>query len=62
MLSRQVQERTQELQQANIALERAANHDFLTDLPNRRVFVESINAVIASNQPLAPAILDLDYF
>jgi len=57
-----VQERTQELEQANVALARAASRDFLTGLPNRRAFVQSLDLAFAESAPLALAMLDIDYF
>lgn len=57
-----VQERTQELEQSNAALEHAASRDFLTGLPNRRVFAQTLDEAIASDGPLALAMLDIDHF
>ncbi len=43
-----------------------ANHDFLTDLPNRRYFFEQGDQLLAharqNNTPLAAAVVDLDSF
>lgn len=61
-LKAQVRERTQDLEQANVALERAASRDFLTGLPNRRVFAQALDDAIASGEPLALAMLDIDHF
>ncbi len=52
--------------QASKIIERMATHDALTDLPNRRFFIDAINAAIGrakrSGQPLAVFYLDLDRF
>lgn len=61
-LNRLVEDRTRELEHANVALQRAAGRDFLTDLPNRRAFVAAMELAVAGDQPLALAILDIDYF
>lgn len=58
----EVRARTQELEQANTALARAASHDFLTGLPNRRAFVECLDVAFAGNEPLALAMIDIDHF
>lgn len=58
----QVQARTLQLEQANAALARAASHDFLTGLSNRRAFVDCLDAAFAGGGPLALAILDIDHF
>ncbi len=62
LLKAQVRERTQDLEQANVALAHAASRDFLTGLPNRRVFAQTLDDAIASGEPLALAMLDIDYF
>lgn len=47
-------------------IQRAANTDYLTDLPNRRAFIQSASAkipdLIARNIPYCVAMVDLDYF
>ena len=52
--------------QASKMIERMATHDLLTDLPNRRFFIDALNAAIGrskrSGQPLAVLYLDLDRF
>lgn len=58
----EVQARTHELELANEALESAANHDFLTGLPNRRAFFESLERLFSGNEPLAMAMIDIDHF
>lgn len=62
LLKAQVGERTQELEQANVALEHAASRDFLTGLPNRRVFAQTLDDAITSGEPVALAMLDIDHF
>ena len=57
-----VRARTQELEQANAALALAASNDFLTGLPNRRAFVQALDAAFAANEPVALAMLDIDHF
>lgn len=58
----EVQARTHELELANEALESAANHDFLTGLPNRRAFFESLERLFSGDEPLAMAMIDIDHF
>lgn len=47
-------------------IQKAANTDYLTDLPNRRAFIRDAQAAlsqyIASKTPYALAMLDVDYF
>lgn len=62
LLAAEVQARTADLVRANAALARAASDDFLTGLPNRRSFVQALERACASDQELALAILDIDYF
>jgi diguanylate cyclase (GGDEF)-like protein len=61
-----VQERTEELQEANAHLERLSLLDDLTGIANRRYFqralVEDWRAAHESGQPLALLLLDLDRF
>ena len=65
-LQDEVQKRTQELEQQKQALRQLADHDELTQLPNRSYFRNSLTAVIQKNQRQnkAAAILfmDLDKF
>ncbi|ANB62035.1 putative bifunctional diguanylate cyclase/phosphodiesterase [Anoxybacteroides amylolyticum] len=65
-LEQKVTERTKELQQKNDELFYAANHDFLTGLPNRRSFVRTLEqAIIHANQQshlLAVIFIDVDRF
>ena len=62
LLAAEVGARTADLVRANAARERAASDDFLTGLPNRRSFVQALERACASDQELAVAILDIDYF
>lgn len=48
--------------EAEQRLWRLANIDSLTDLPNRRHFMEMLAAATAAEKPFATAILDLDHF
>lgn len=61
-----VEERTEELQQANANLERLSLLDELTGIANRRYFqralVEDWRHAHAQQQPLALVLFDLDYF
>ncbi|MFZ3578788.1 PAS domain S-box protein [Virgibacillus sp. DJP39] len=47
-------------------LKHVANHDPLTDLPNRRLFMESLEQTLedfqTSNNPFAVVMMDIDYF
>lgn len=72
-LQRLVQERTQELAQANErlrgreqALEQAAHHDALTGLPNRRYLLshaqQALNYAERHQSPAALMLIDLDHF
>ncbi len=57
---------TFELEDLNILLEQAATHDYLTKIPNRRLFNYTLSQLIiyakASNQKFALLYLDLDHF
>jgi diguanylate cyclase (GGDEF)-like protein/PAS domain S-box-containing protein len=59
---RDATERAQEIER----LERAATHDSLTDLPNRRLFLDRLDLALRqaarSGEPLVLALLDLDRF
>ncbi|MDX2506741.1 MAG: diguanylate cyclase [Gammaproteobacteria bacterium] len=65
-LELKVEERTNELKQANLILKHIAGHDSLTDLPNRRLFTElltqEINRARRSMYNLAILYMDLDGF
>ncbi len=62
-LERVVATRTDELQQANEALERLASHDALTGLPNRRAVVERLRTELArGGRRLGCLVVDLDNF
>lgn len=59
---RDATERAQEIER----LERAATHDSLTDLPNRRLFLDRLDLALRQaargGEPLTLALLDLDLF
>jgi diguanylate cyclase (GGDEF)-like protein len=59
-------ERTEALAQANETLERIANFDALTDIPNRRHFSETATTELKRAQrhqrPLGVLMMDIDYF
>jgi diguanylate cyclase (GGDEF)-like protein len=65
-LEQKVEQRTKELQEANVALKHLAGHDSLTDIPNRRLFIEllsqEINKAQRHNYQLAVLYMDLDGF
>lgn len=65
-LEHKVQQRTQELEQAKEHIEHLANHDALTDLPNRRLFNEHISQAIKlahrNNEKLSLMMIDLNQF
>lgn len=65
-LEHRVAERTTELEEANQKLAALSNTDGLTNLANRRRFDEALASEFArsrrTGQPLALAILDVDYF
>lgn len=66
LLEHKVVDRTRELQEANRALNYIANHDSLTDLPNRRLFREllsqEINKADRNKYNLAILYMNLDGF
>jgi diguanylate cyclase (GGDEF)-like protein len=51
-----------EVREAQLQLAHQANHDALTGLVNRRLFEERLNAALASAEPFAVALIDLDDF
>jgi diguanylate cyclase (GGDEF)-like protein len=65
-LEQRVKERTEELMKANVALDRLATHDVLTDLPNRMMFSQLLNRAIQSarryDRQFAVFFIDLDRF
>lgn len=54
--------RVRSLAEQNAAIERAAITDELTGLPNRRCFTRSLEAAIATGQPVGVLYMDLDRF
>lgn len=62
----QLQTLTEEMENANAAMPHLANHDFLTNLPNRRQQHDRITQAMAAakrkNETLAVLFLDLDRF
>ena len=66
VLEYKVQKRTRELEQAKEHIEHLANHDALTDLPNRRLFNEHISQAIRlanrNKEKLALLMIDLNQF
>lgn len=66
ILEYKVDQRTQELQQANTELKHRADHDPLTNLPNRNLFYEllsqEINKAERNQHKLAILYMDLDGF
>lgn len=68
-LQQEIQQRQQaeaKLQQANLELQRIANTDSLTQIPNRRCFDESLEQewqrLRREQQPLSLVLCDIDYF
>jgi diguanylate cyclase len=63
---RDSQKQTRMLQQSLETARRAAEHDHLTGLPNRRAFearlAEESRAALASGEPLSVAFCDIDHF
>jgi len=55
-------EQQSELERANRELFQLSNRDALTGAYNRRYIQERLSRAVASNDPLAVAILDIDYF
>ena len=66
ILELEVEQRTNQLQEANNKLQHQANHDPLTGLPNRRLYYEllshEINKAERNNYKLAILYMDLDGF
>ncbi|MCX7553443.1 diguanylate cyclase [Marinicella sp. S1101] len=63
ILEREVSKRTEELQGLNVKLEKAANTDFLTNLPNRLAFISEVNAKSEQAKFIGHLVLaDIDYF
>ena len=52
----------QELEQAREIMESAAQHDFLTGLPNRSKFMKDLERLIAAKVPCTVMMLDIDNF
>lgn len=65
-LEQTVEQRTRELQEANHQLERVAHVDLLTQVANRRAFLEHAENEIAwvrrSGQPFSLIVADIDHF
>lgn len=65
-LNKLVQERTRQLQEANIKLEQLAYYDALTGIPNRRSFNDQLEKMfgfcVRNKYPLLVGILDIDDF
>lgn len=65
-LEQKVQERTQELEQANIELEKLARYDALTELYNRRALTDYLDYLYAqfarSHLAYAVLLMDVDFF
>ena len=61
-LEQRVQQRTEELEQANAKLLHMALHDPLTGLPNRNQFQEQLSLALAEDQQLMVLFLDCDRF
>ena len=66
LLEQRIAERTAELKLANEALQRAATHDALTGLPNRRAADQRLTEELArhgrNGQPLTLCLVDVDHF
>ena len=66
VMHNQIRQQFAELQQSHEKMENLAQHDALTGLPNRRLFLERLENAIAraqrSTQPLALLFIDLDKF
>ncbi|MGB3403385.1 MAG: diguanylate cyclase [Microcoleaceae cyanobacterium] len=65
-LQKQVKQRTQALEEANIKLEEIAQTDALTKIPNRRQFDQGLQVewrrLLRSQKPLSLLLIDIDYF
>ena len=66
LLEQRIQERTEQLHQANVQLQKLATQDGLTGLFNRRTFdeklSEEVRRAVRSGQPLSLMLCDIDYF
>lgn len=65
-IKKRLMRQTELLEEKNKEIEYIASHDYLTGLPNRRLFQDYLNTYLheskRSNQSLAVVILDIDYF
>lgn len=66
VMHNQIKQQFAQLQQSHQEMENLAQHDALTGLPNRRLFLDRLEKAIArarrSSQPLALLFIDLDKF
>lgn len=61
-LNKQLRLEKEAIETAQAQIEHLANHDMLTDLPNRRALDEKLDQLIESDQAYAFAYIDLDGF
>lgn len=65
-LQQQVQEKTADLEQLNLKLQKLAREDGLTELLNRRTFddlaEQRYHEAMATREPIALILMDIDYF
>lgn len=59
---KEIQEYTQKLENLQEELQHIAYHDFLTDLPNRRMFIKKLEEEIRENNCGAVMLMDIDNF
>lgn len=58
----EIQDYTQKLENLQEKLKHIAYHDFLTDLPNRRMFIKKLEEEISENKVGAVMLMDIDNF
>jgi diguanylate cyclase (GGDEF)-like protein len=57
-----LEQRDRSLAAANLELKRQATHDALTHLPNRVLFIDTVEAAAQDRRPFAVCVFDLDRF
>ena len=57
-----LEQRDRSLAAANLELKRQATHDALTRIPNRVLFIETLEAAVLARRPFAVCVFDLDRF
>lgn len=61
-LTRELRRSSHELQRSSLQLQHQVNHDLLTALPNRQLFIQQLDTALNAGQPLSVMFIDLDGF